>query len=190
MTLRMMVLFGVGIVFSGCDMFSTREAEEPGRSGSTFSQPVEPSITIRNLQDAISERNRENYLRCLADTFETDYVFVPTLSAQTVYDFSRWDKSSEDQYFRNLAAASTREHSHLDFFEQDTSRSATSFLFRAKYYLEFPHTRPQLSSVAEGRLEFTIERSSRDNWWYITRWVDYPDTSQTTWSHLKGAFLN
>lgn len=190
MMLRIIMLFAVGIVFSGCDMFSTRDAEEPRRSGSTFSQPVEPGITISNLQNAIGERNGENYLRCLADTLETEYVFVPTLSAQTVYDFSRWDKSSEGQYFRNLAAASTGETPHLIFFEQDTSRSATSYSFRAKYSLQFPHTRPQLSSVAQGRLEFTIELSSRDNWWFITRWVDYPDTSQITWSHFKGAFLN
>lgn len=188
--IAILMVVGALLTVQACDIFSTRAPEEPRGAGSAFVPPTEPSITLQNLRTAISERNWANYLQCIVDTSDENYVFVPTLSAQSVYDFSRWDRASEGQYFRNLSAASSQEPSQLYFYEQDTSRSGFTFSFRAKYYLLFPHTRPQLSQVAQGRLEFSIELSPRNNLWYIVRWIDYPDTSQTTWSHFKGAFLN
>jgi hypothetical protein len=177
---------------AGCDLFSTRVPEDPRRSGSTFIPATEPGITLLNLQNAISERNKENYLKCFIDQSpDKTFRFEPTQSAQSRYDFSQWTKSSEEQYYRNLIVAARSENpSRLDFYEQDTSRSGTSFLLRAKYYLTFPHTRSYPPGYAQGRLEFSIELDPRDNWWYIVHWIDYPDTSESTWSEFKGAFAN
>lgn len=193
----MMIAAGIGIswVFAGCDLFETREAQTPGGSGATFTDPTDPDIAIANLKNAVREKNAENYRRCLADEAAgvgKVFQFEPTLAAQSAFqtEFSGWTIASEVQYFRNLvAAAETGGRSSLDLFEQSMNRSQDSALFNAKYHLVFQHTDASLPDEARGRLEFSLIRNTQNSWWYIYRWVDYPDTAQTTWSDFKGTFF-
>jgi hypothetical protein len=48
-----------------------------------------------------------------------------------------------------------------------------------------------LAKVYKGQAQFTLGRDPLKGSWYISRWVDYElNPSDSTWSDLKGSFVN
>jgi hypothetical protein len=182
----------VAMVMAGCDLLQTRDPEQPSTSGSTFVPPTSADIVISNLQAAVREKNKENYLRCLVDTAFSSraFQFQPTSESAARYAgvFSNWTEASEDQYFRNLAESRPGGVANLFFFNPVvTQQPPDEVIYEARYHLIFQHQSSSIPQEGRGILQLSLVRDQRSTW-SIYRWIDSRDTSATTWSDFKGSF--
>ena len=95
------------LVFFHCENpFATRTAEPPRKSQSNWIQPTSPAYVIINLKNAMQEKNKSNYLRCLADTSVSikDFLFFPEPAVANANPgvFDRWSKDAESNYINQL----------------------------------------------------------------------------------------
>jgi len=186
------------LILSACDMFSTRNPEEPDTGKSSFVPPTSPSIVISNFVSAVAEKNVENYLLCLADTAQSDkfyFNFKPTADAFALYSsiFVNWSRHSERNYFNKLITNMPDEvypkisltNTRFEVLLPDSA------VFVADYDLKVEHLINSVNKHFNGRLQFTVY--PRDNGlWSIKSWYDYDviqDTVQS-WSFLKAQLAN
>ena len=186
------------LILSACDMFSTRNPEEPDTGKSSFVPPTSPSIVISNFVSAVAEKNVENYLLCLADTAQSDkfyFYFKPTADAFALYSsiFVNWSRHSERNYFNKLITNMPDEvypkisltNTRFEVLLPDSA------VFVADYDLKVEHLINSVKKHFNGRLQFTVY--PRDNGlWSIKSWYDYDviqDTVQS-WSFLKAQLAN
>lgn len=178
------------MVMGGCDVFDTREPDQPDGGSGTWLQPDTPDRVVRNIQNAVSEMNAQNYLRSLGPTFE----FEPTVSARAREPslWSGWALPEEETYFGRLAASSNFLSGHslqlLDITENivDDER----FVVDANYILTVQHSRSaeDVPTEFQGHLVWSIQRSS-EGLWYLQAWTDQEVQSQPSWSELKATFV-
>jgi hypothetical protein len=187
--LTIIILFS--ILFSGCDLFSTRSAEAPTQSRANFQQAITPQLVIENLVNSLQDKNVVNYLACLSNPAYTKNVFTfsPSSPASSQYSsFSDWSEKSEEQYFNNLVV---KIPSDLPITLELTNESYTplgdSTIYSASYTLNVPTQDQSLPSTYQGTLIFGMIRDSRSIW-CIYNWQDSKSSSSSlpTWSDLKG----
>ena len=181
-------------IFGGCDIFDTRNPENPAENRSHFFTPTTDSLVIENLLYAIQERNSTNYIKCFSDTArgENAFTFTPSQDAfiQHTAIFADWDLTSEKNYFEKLRISTIENTpSALSFSEQRRTESSDSVLFTAKYTLSFFHNKP-FSRSARGYAEFLLSRNAAKGTWSIQRLSDFKITSDSTltWSDWKALF--
>lgn len=188
------ILFFIFILYSGCGLFETRTVEPPTEVRSTFNQPTSPDIVLANLNFAITEKNLDNYMRCLVDSnFSTKrFKFIPDAVSQTAYPvFLNWNLSSERIYFSNLIS-STEENSSTNLFLSNINFNTgiDSAVIDSDYILVFNHNRQNIAKVTKGRLRFVMSPDIR-SLWSIHSWSDFiNDNNDTTWSVLKANMFN
>ncbi|MFZ1320515.1 MAG: hypothetical protein WAT71_03080 [Ignavibacteria bacterium] len=182
------------LLYSGCGLFETRTVEPPTEVRSTFTQPTSPDIVLANLNFAITEKNLDNYMRCLVDSnFSTKrFKFIPDAVSQTAYPvFLNWNLSSERIYFSNLIS-STEENSSTNLFLSNINFNTgiDSAVIDSDYILVFNHNRQNIAKVTKGRLRFVMSPDVR-SLWSIHSWSDFiNDNNDTTWSVLKANMFN
>lgn len=188
------ILIFIFILYSGCGLFETRTVEPPTEVRSTFNQPTSPDIVLANLNFAITEKNLDNYMRCLVDSnFSTKrFKFIPDAVSQTAYPvFLNWNLSSERIYFSNLIS-STEENSSTNLFLSNINFNTgiDSAVIDSDYILVFNHNRQNIAKVTKGRLRFVMSPDIR-SLWSIHSWSDFiNDNNDTTWSVLKANMFN
>jgi hypothetical protein len=180
-------------LFSGCDIFDTREAEQPSSPKSTFIQPVEPSDVIINLKSALQDLNVENYLACFTDSAfsNREYRFSPSSVALSQFPvmLAGWGKAEEREYFLNLKNKIDEQQPVTLEFDKELfgSPQGDSIVFSASYLLDVPHSDPDIPTIFSGDLSFSMVRDSR-NYWSIYYWRDSKSGELQSWSELKGRF--
>jgi len=188
------ILILIFILYSGCGLFETRSVEPPTEVRSTFTQPTSPDIVLANLNFAVTEKNLDNYMRCLVDSnFSTKrFKFIPDAVSQTAYPvFLNWNLSSERIYFSNLIS-STEENSSTNLFLSNINFNTgiDSAVIDSDYILVFNHNRQNIAQVTKGRLRFVMSPDVR-SLWSIHSWSDFiNDNGDTTWSVLKANMFN
>jgi hypothetical protein len=191
----LVVLLAAAVLFcGGCGLFETRDPEPPTSGSSTFVPPTAPEIVLSNLENAVSEKNTENYVRCLVDTLNSErrLVFVPTSSAAGRYAsaFSDWTLQSERTWFAALKAFAPKDApSYLNLNGSFAVIAADSAIYEASYEMVFRHGVANVSETVRGTLQFVMH-IDRNSVWSITRWTDIPRTDETSWSEWKGRFAN
>jgi len=189
-----LLVFAAVLLLQGCGLFDTRDAEAPNTGGSHFVPPTSPDIVIDNLEQAISEKNTENYMRCLPDTLSSDtrFVFIPTAAAAGRYptSFLNWSLQSERSYFSALKAFTDPNSSSSLHLEGGFSvLAADSAIYEADYTVIFRHGVSDVPESVSGNLQFVL-RPDRNFFWSITRWIDNPVSGNPSWSEWKGRFAN
>ncbi|MCZ7557652.1 MAG: hypothetical protein M5R41_14740 [Bacteroidia bacterium] len=179
---------------TGCGLFETRDPEPPASGSSTFVPPTSPDLVLSNLEYSVSEKNTENYIRCLADTVNSGvrFLFLPTAAAAGRYasTFSGWTVQSERSYFAALVAfTGSAATSRLTFSGAFVVLASDSAVYEGSYDLLFRHGVPGVTENVKGNVQFVL-RTDRSSIWSITRWTDIPHTDQTSWSEWKGRFAN
>lgn len=169
-------------VFSGCNIFDTRDPEPPSGVTSAFEPPVTPESVLRNLRSAITENNPDNYIRCFTDSAGRPYEFVPSGDVRPF--FPDWSLVEENRYFRSMgsrldgAPVLTDTVQNLNFYSDST--------FTIRYSLYFPHQDAQAPRLVQGsmQLHLAVDDGGR---WAIDRWVDIrlPSLPDSTWSYLR-----
>lgn len=188
------VLVVLTLCTQGCGLFETRDAEPPASGSSTFVPPTSPDLVLSNLEFAVSEKNTENYVRCLVDTLNSGqrFAFIPTASAAGRYasTFSSWSIQSERSYFSALATfTGASGSSRLTLTGAFSILSADSAVYDGSYDLLFRHGVSTVSETVKGTVQFVLH-ADRSSIWSITRWTDIPLPEQTSWSEWKGRFAN
>lgn len=181
------------LVLPGCDIFDTREAEQPNQPRSNFINAVKPEDVITNLINSLQDLNDKNYLACFTDTSFSDYQFRFAPSSAAISQFpvmaEGWGKNEEQQYILNLKNRITGEKQiTLNFASpQYGSPQGDSLIFTSSYTLSVPHNDPDIPTVFGGDLSFSMARDSRKIW-SIYFWRDTKSNEFPSWSELKGRF--
>ena len=182
------------ITLTGCDMFDTREPEPPISGSSTFVPPTSPDLVLTNLAFAVSEKNTENYLRCLVDTLNSSqrFLFIPSAAAAGRYSstFSSWSLQAERSYFSALKAfTGASGESSLRFTGSFSILATDSAVYEGSYDLLFRHGVSGVAESVKGTVQFVLH-ADRGSIWSISRWTDIPVLDQSSWSEWKGRFAN
>ncbi|MBM2816177.1 MAG: hypothetical protein HW421_2939 [Ignavibacteria bacterium] len=201
MKIYLFIIFCIITIFSfvSCNLFSTRNPEEPNTGGTIVEPPSTPEILISNLIKSFQKKNAENYISCLSYSGRIDnsqFEFIPSAEANSRYSsiFSLWDISSEHRAFISLASCFTVGNSPQVIFSHEVyDRSIPdSIIFVADYYLTAAHGKSNIPTIFSGRVQMTISKNAM-GLLRIKRWIDTSkenDTIQNTWSILKAQFNN
>jgi hypothetical protein len=178
---------------SGCDIFKTREPENPVQSRNTWIPATTIEILLDNFKSSLNEKSTENYLRCLVDSTLTgkSFEFIPSVESFANYSviFLSWKLQSERTYFENLKSKLKDESGiTLSLFNEDRGTIlGDSVNYSADYLLIVNHSVENLPKEFQGHLQFTLMRDVKGEW-SILRWKDNKKNENLTWSDLKGRF--
>jgi len=191
---KILFLIIILLPLSACDLFTTRNAENPDQTRSNFQPPVEPAIVIENLKSSLSDKNVQNYIACFVDTIFADqtYNFSASSEAISLYQIfvQGWGLNEERRYF-----SSVTNRVPVDFpislslsNENYSSLSGDSLVYSATYSLNLPvSSSDPIPQNYAGNLQFNMLRDSRSEW-VIYYWKDTKSESLPSWSELKGSF--
>ncbi len=193
------------VMLSSCAFFATREPEPPDTRRTSFQPPTSPQLVVSNLQNAIREKNAENYIQCLLSNDGTPspgviqrmYVFEPSAEAAARFAsvFVGWNTARERQAFlamtaRIPATATPELRFTNDRFEVLLPDSA---VYVAEYTLRPNYMLSGVPDVFVGTLRFTIAVQP-GGFWSIARWSDQQaatvQATTASWSILKAQFAN
>ena len=189
-----LIFFVVLLLLEGCDIFSTRDAEKPVTSRSSFQFPSSPQIVIQNLTNSLLEKNTQDYTACIADSNyfaqKETFKFIP--SAGLTYPFlaDGWSIKSEEQYIKNIfAKLSDNDQVVLTLSNDKLYPYGDSTVYTADYDIQLPQKTTLTATHFQGSLSFAMRVDSRSEW-VITRWTDIKSSSSYCWSDLKGLYYN
>lgn len=181
------------LFFVGCDIFTTREPENPVQSRNTWIPATTVDILIDNLKSSLSEKSTENYLKCFVDSTLTgkSFSFIPATESYATYSslFSNWKLQNERIYFENLKSKVKEGGAiTLSIFNEDRGTiQGDSINYSADYLLIVDHTVDNIQKEFRGYLQFTLFRNLKGEW-SILSWKDSKRSEYLTWSDLKGRF--
>jgi len=176
--------------FSGCDLFTTREAEPPNQSRSNYQTPVTPELLVQNFVNSLNDKNLENYLLSFSDPNFTSKIFTFSASSSAISQFpalaNNWGVRNEEQYFNNLITKVQKDQPiTLNLSNVSSSSQGDSLFYTASYFINIPSISADIQSNYQGELRFNMIRDSRAIW-TIYFWQDTKNSNLPSWSELKG----
>jgi hypothetical protein len=147
-------------------------------------------IVLINFQNAILERNVENYIRCFSDPSYSDstFHFDPDLEVAAVYPeiFNSWTLENERVVVQQAFSYIPADSSSYLTLTNDVWQTVVPdhAVLVANYTLELHHTQSNLDRTFNGYLEFHMTPDRRGEW-SIYRWIDSAIAGSTSWSRLK-----
>lgn len=191
-----LILLLGALVVGGC---ATRTPEDPTGSRGTFQPPTSPSIVLENFVAAVSEKNTENYMLCLADQTTRSrlpFVFEPSAEARArfVTLFTEWSTAKERQSFLSMISRlNVDQRPQLYLLNTDVNFSSPdSTVYTSDYELIVDHGITSIPTTLTGTLVFVVTPETSGQW-SISRWTDAKrssDTVESTWSLLKAQLTN
>ena len=187
----------IGIVLSllfsnlACDsLFSLRDPESPKDTQSSWIPPLSSDIVLINLQNAILERNIENFIRCFSDPAYSDSIFNfdPDQEIAATYPevFINWTLEDERVVLQQVFSYIPEDSSSYLLLTNEVWQTVVpdQAILAANYNLELNHTQSTLDQSYIGYLEFHMLTDRRGEW-SIYRWIDSAVAELTSWSELK-----
>ncbi|WP_337864974.1 hypothetical protein [Ignavibacterium sp.] len=187
------ILFIIFVLFtSGCDLFNTRDPENPDENRANFQPPKQPSIVIENLKNSFNDKNTQNYILCFVDTLfvNKQFIFLPSSEAASTYAFltQDWSLDAERRYFNSVISKVPKDFPMtLTFSDENySSLSGDTLIYSANYFINIPHSSSEPKNYS-GNLQFNMIRDDRSDW-SIYYWKDTRSSNLPSWSELKGIF--
>lgn len=187
------ILFIIFVLFtSGCDLFNTRDPENPDENRANFQPPKQPSIVIENLKNSFNDKNTQNYILCFVDTLfvNKQFIFLPSSEAASTYAFltQDWSLDDERRYFNSVISKVPKDFPMtLTFSDENySSLSGDTLIYSANYFINLPHSSSEPKNYS-GNLQFNMIRDDRSDW-SIYYWKDTRSSNLPSWSELKGIF--
>lgn len=185
---------------AGCDIFSTRNPEQPDLGKSSFIPPTEPSIVILNLETAFREKNIDSYMNCLYSDSENEnneFKFHASIDAQTQFPstFTNWGSYEERRFLSSFFSDFSDDlYPSISWInKQPIQETADSAVYTSDYYLLAPGNDNSIPKEYAGRLQITMKHRN-NGLYYISRWIDINvqtiDSVKNTFSILKGFYYN
>ncbi len=190
MKIYLVLIFAV--LITGCDLFSTRDAQPPDQPRSNNQPAITAEILIENFVNSLKDKNLENYLACFADTAFSSKRFQFSPSSGAVSQFpalaDNWSVKNEEQYFTNIKSKIPEDLPiTLTLTNVSMSPQGDSVLYTASYSLNVPFTDPSAPTNFQGDLRFNLFSDSRAIW-TISYWQDTKNSDLPSWSELKGRY--
>ena len=189
---KIFFIMSLAFLATSCDLFTTREAENPNQNRSNFQTPFSARIVVENLKYSLADKNVQNYVACFVDTLfaSKPYLFSASSEAMSLYQMQGWGIVEENGYLNSVVNKVPKDFS-LTLSLSDTvysSLGGDSIIYSATYSLNVPFQ----SDVANpknyaGNLELKMLRDSRSEW-VIYFWKDTKSQTLPSWSELKGSF--
>jgi hypothetical protein len=179
----------IGIVLCIGVLSCTRTPQEPTKNSSSRTPPTDPEKVLQNMIDAFHDKNSTNYLYSFSNV---SFTFEATANAQRNFPgtFSTWNKSSEQDYFAALMSHVQQNSTvTLKFDSITVNPTAADSTFGDTYYnLAVPLAPTNIEKNFKGRAQFMFARDET-GLWSIRQWLDIGlNTSDSTWSDLKGTY--
>ena len=191
---KTLVLISVFLFIDCENPFATREPEPPQKSQSNWIQPTSPGYVLINLKNAMLEKNKSNYLRCLADTSVSsqDFRFFPEPAVANAHPgvFDRWGKEAEANYINQLYSYLQKDSLiaiTFDRLKETTFQDSVILLQNYVLKMQDKCDMPNCMRNMAGQAEFRLVRT-QDDFWYIHRWRDVSTSDSLTWSDHKARF--
>ena len=175
----------------GCDLFKTRNPEEPNQNSNIYQPATSASILFNNFTTSFKELNDAEYYKCFLsqdNSLKYQYVPEPTAAARYPAVFSNWSNDNERTFILGL-------NSYIDpltkpeiqwensNYELQTSDSV---VLLAQYSINITSKNQIYTYQGASRFTFYL---ANNGIWQISTWQDMTinsnDSSQT-WSSLKG----
>lgn len=190
MKLLATILFLVFAITS-CDLFVTRDAEDPSQSRSNFQTAYQAEIVIQNLKNSFADKDAQNYAACFVDnSFSSkNFSFQPTSEALSQYQFlgTDWSVNDERQYFNSVITRTPEGFPiTLNFSDESLTRSGDTVVYSAAYSISVP-SRDSETTQYQGNVQFNMVNDSRTVW-VIYFWQDIKSSEIFSWSELKGQY--
>ncbi len=192
---KVIVVIGFVLCFcvASCNLFKTRTAEAPAPTQASSSNvtATDASLVFQNMIYAFQEADAFNYSQTISDS---SFTFVASGKALQSYgELIDWNKAKEEEYFKNVIGSLPKNSKvSLEFTTIASTNYLDSCEFVQTYLLNVPNTVPGGPvKVYKGQAQFALVRDPLKGSWYIRRWTDYElNPSDSTWSDLKGSFVN
>jgi hypothetical protein len=170
----------------GCDIFETRDPEQPDRSRSNYETPSEPQIVIQNLKNSFTDKNADNYRKNFASgpLVDRDFFFLPTSEALSSNSnlWAGWTVENEFLYFKNLITRTPEELPiTLTLSSENYSPFGDSTIYTAEYSINVPNL-SGAPDIYKGNLKFSMITDNLAAW-VIYYWEDI--SNDISWSDLK-----
>lgn len=183
------------MIFCSCDLFRTRNPEDPGGGNSTqWVFPSDPSTVLTNLETSFGRRSSVDYMRSFISGEDSDssFEFVPSQETAAIAPsvFENWDVNRERQFIESLfnsANLPLDSLGELDIIEDRKSVIGSEADLSADYEANIGHVREGTPREIAGRMEVHLAREN-DGGWYIQRWIDFKVADKACWSDLKVNF--
>jgi len=177
------------LILQACDIFESREPENPNETKSSYRVPVEPTDVIENLKNAFKDKNSNDYKKNFSTgqpLVSRDFFYVPSGNVSSIFP-SDWYVDDEFQYFNNLITRSPQGVAvTLNFSEEAYDIRSDSSLYTAKYSISVPVQNSD-PKIYQGSLKFTMTRDINSAW-IIYYWEDIAIQETKSWSELKIEF--
>lgn len=190
--MKLILLISSLLIFYGCDIFSTRDAEKPTEPATNLPQAFERETLINNFILSHQEKTIFDYMNCFSDSLITGKTYIFEASSEAASQFPAlmdWNLRSEENYFRNIIAETENTPITLILSNPGFSQQGDSVIYTSTYSLTIPFTDPGIPQNYQGDLIFHmfIDQSLI---WKINYWQDFKSGDSPSWSELKGRFAN
>jgi hypothetical protein len=186
--MRQLLLFWISTSLLCAACFRTRPVEPPDNTLSNWVSPTDYTTLLRNFQNAIANRNTQNYLRC----FHPDSMrFVPAASKSNQSLWTTWSLRDEQTYFenmqQNLASLSGNSLTLKQLELRDIT--ATSLRYIGTYRLQINHKDTAVPRVCTGQIQLLMRLEAATSEWTIREWDDIETVADSSWSELKVRYI-
>lgn len=166
----------------GCDLFDTREAEQPGSGGTPFITPDVPAVVFSNMENGLEDLTGVNYDKSLG----SEFTFIPLPSDQDALPpgtYDNWTKAVEMQVTQEILADAKL--LGVSFINPVQIRDEADFAdFRAPYELMITQTSGDTVTY-KGVAQYDMQRLGQG--WHLIRWTDQEGVEGfVTWGRLRG----
>ncbi|MGE5432731.1 MAG: hypothetical protein ACM3QX_16730 [Syntrophomonadaceae bacterium] len=172
------------LTLSSCEIFNTRNSEDPHTPRGSYQPATTTEILIQNLQNSFKDKLNDNYMACFSDKV---FSFSPSAGSVSKYSFLQtWTRQDEGQFFNNLINSVPQNSIiTLSFSNPETNPQGDSTSFTAGYEISVPFLDEQKPRFYKGSLHFTMIRDNKLQW-VISYWMDIQNEQYPSWSELKG----
>jgi hypothetical protein len=187
--MKYIIIIFIVMQIVSCDLFSTRDPEEPSGFRNNFNSPTTPDVLFENFQSSFNDKTIENYTSNFIDSLylHNTYKFVPAGDAAT--EFPRlldWTLEDEKQYFTRLTSSvPTNQKLGLTLSFVEKTVYVDSAVYNYNYTITVNSNDENIPRFCAGSSQFTINIDER-NFWVITKWLDISNNQDNSWSVLKG----
>ena len=185
------ISFCLILVLSSCDLLTTRKAEDPETSRSSYIVATTPDQLFANLKNSLAEKVEKDYMSNFVDSsfLSVDYKFTPSSEAILKYNIlSEWNLDAERTYFRNLINnIDANKQIVLELQLVSSSVQENSEIINYDYSITLPINSEGTPNYYRGNASFKIDLD-KNNQWVIVEWIDNKTEDYPSWSELKGRF--
>lgn len=177
------------IILQACDIFESRDPENPNETKSSYRVPVEPTDVIDNLKNSFKDKNSNDYKKNFSSgspLVDRNFYFVPSSNDLNIIP-AEWTVAQEFQYFNNLVIQTPQDIPiSLTLTEEQYDLQADSAIYAAKYFISVPVLN-SVPVIYEGNLRF-IMTTDINAAWIIYYWEDIANQDIKSWSNLKSEY--